>query len=67
MYFPVYAHLKQYFTKEDGHLSLGWTLVAGFLAGIPAAGLDTPADVIKTRLQVNSQLSPVLILELFLI
>ena len=65
IYFPAYAHLKQYFTKEDGHLSLGWTLVAGFLAAIPSVGLTAPADLIKTRLQVKTQLILVTILKLF--
>ena len=52
IYFPAYAHLKKAFAKEDGYLSIEYTLLAGFLAGFPAAGLTTPADVIKTRLQV---------------
>ena len=29
--------------------------MAGFISGVPAAGLVTPADVIKTRLQVRQK------------
>ena len=57
IYFPTYAHLKKdYFgespTKKLGVLQL---LTAGAIAGMPAAYLTTPADVIKTRLQVEAR------------
>jgi len=53
IYFPAYSGLKDFFTSPNGHLSIGYTFLAGFLAAIPAAGLTTPADVIKTRLQAK--------------
>nr|XP_054751730.1 electrogenic aspartate/glutamate antiporter SLC25A13, mitochondrial-like [Lytechinus pictus] len=52
IYFPCYAHLKKYFADKDGHNSPGSLLVAATIAGAPAAYSVTPADVIKTRLQV---------------
>ncbi|PIK35375.1 putative calcium-binding mitochondrial carrier protein Aralar1 isoform X2 [Apostichopus japonicus] len=52
IYFPAYAHLKSKFADEDGHNSPTSLLVAGTIAGAPAAYFTTPADVIKTRLQV---------------
>ncbi|XP_071788674.1 electrogenic aspartate/glutamate antiporter SLC25A12, mitochondrial-like [Asterias amurensis] len=52
IYFPGYAHLKKFFADKDGHNSPLSLLTAATLAGPPAAYLATPADVIKTRLQV---------------
>ncbi|TMS18714.1 Calcium-binding mitochondrial carrier protein Aralar2 [Larimichthys crocea] len=55
IYFPCYAHFKAYLTEEDGRIGPVKMLFAGALAGMPAASLVTPADVIKTRLQVAAR------------
>lgn len=60
IYFPTYAHLKKDIFKYDpkdkkqrNKLKTWELLVAGGLAGMPAAYLTTPFDVIKTRLQID--------------
>lgn len=55
IYFPAYSHFKKLFADEKGHNSPISLFYAGFLAGVPAAGLVTPADVIKTRIQVKER------------
>ena len=58
VYFTSYAHLKKDVFKEGLHgkkLSFGQTLLSAAIAGMPAAYLTTPADVIKTRLQAEAR------------
>ena len=53
IFFPCYAHFKPALADENGYNSPGSLLLAAALSGCPAASLVTPADVIKTRLQVT--------------
>lgn len=58
IYFPAYSHLKKDIFNEGYNgkqLSFLETLGSAAIAGMPAAYLTTPADVVKTRLQVEAR------------
>jgi solute carrier family 25 aspartate/glutamate transporter 12/13 len=55
-FFPSYAHIKDFFADNNGNASVGAQLMGGTLAGALASGAVTPADVIKTRLQLKGGL-----------
>ncbi|XP_013413713.1 calcium-binding mitochondrial carrier protein Aralar1 [Lingula anatina] len=55
IYFPTYAHTKKSLADSNGYNAPYTLLLAGAIAGCPAAYLATPADVIKTRLQVEAR------------
>eukprot|EP01121_Diplochlamys_sp_Union-15-3_P006136 TRINITY_DN16648_c0_g1_i1.p1 TRINITY_DN16648_c0_g1~~TRINITY_DN16648_c0_g1_i1.p1 ORF type:complete len:138 (-),score=25.21 TRINITY_DN16648_c0_g1_i1:55-468(-) len=55
IYFPAYTQFKK-MRKEDASDLSPWDLfLAGSAAGLLAASTTTPADVIKTRLQVEAR------------
>lgn len=53
VFFPLYAQLKAALADEKGENSMSSVLQAGMLAGSLGAAAVTPADVIKTRMQVE--------------
>jgi solute carrier family 25 aspartate/glutamate transporter 12/13 len=50
LFFPLFAHMKHLLNGNDSIIGL---FTAGAIAGSVASGAVTPADVIKTRLQVK--------------
>nr|XP_024217255.1 calcium-binding mitochondrial carrier protein Aralar1 isoform X2 [Halyomorpha halys] len=53
IYFPTYSNVKKLFADETGHNEPHTLLTSGVIAGVLAASLSTPFDVVKTRLQVK--------------
>jgi len=61
MYFPLFAHLKSLGSHNQGtddvtcHAPFYWSFISGCSAGAFAAAAVNPVDVVKTRLQAQSQ------------
>ncbi|KAG0243389.1 hypothetical protein BGW41_002278 [Actinomortierella wolfii] len=55
IFFPLNSYLKLQGANADGKVPFSVVFGAGILSGMVAAGAVTPADVIKTRLQVAAR------------
>jgi len=54
IFFPTYANVKKWLEDpETGETKLWQNLMAGTCAGMAAAGIMTPCDVVKTRFQMQ--------------
>lgn len=54
IYFGIYHQVKEILRSNDGQVNLFSLFIAGSVAGTCAAAFSTPADVIKTRMQIKS-------------
>lgn len=52
VFFPLYANLRAALASDPTNPSLLCSLCSGTLSGMFAAAMCTPADVVKTRLQL---------------
>ena len=53
IYFPIYSNIRSKLENNNGEITGFNQILSGTVAGFVAAGITTPADVVKTRLQVK--------------